>query len=568
MSKTSSKISIARLIEICALKGIRHVVISPGSRNAPLTLSFAEDDRFECLNIPDERVAAFFAMGMAIQSGKPVIICCTSGTAALNYAPAIAEAYYQKIPLIVMTADRPIEWIDQRAGQTMRQRNVYTNYIKKSYELIEEAEQEEHVWYNDRIVNEVINEATNGNHGPVHLNVPMREPLYDLVSKDTHGTPKIIHQTDTVSSLTDQERNNICKELDQHENILVILGQNDVQTEMDELLELLSQRKGIVILSEATSNCRAPSVLKSIDRLIDSIAEGEYERFEPDLIISVGSAIVSKKIRFMLRAMNAKAHWQVDPFDSYMDTYQKLTRLIPIHPLQFFQIVDGATKGRADKNDFQNLWLQREQETVKAHEEFLATCPWSDLKLFNHILNKVPGGSVHLASSTPVRYTQLFPCREDIIYYCNRGVSGIDGCTSTAAGFAYLDDDVATLITGDLAFFYDSNAYWHDQMPPNLKTILINNQGGNIFRYVKGPSRTNHLEKHFEAAHDTSAEGIAQAFGLAYLKIDGEQKLQEALSWLYSTQKAPALLEVITPGHLNIDILKSYFDYLRTVIER
>ena len=563
MKQTSSKESIARLVKICERKGLQNVVISPGSRNAPLTLSFAENDAFHCLNIPDERSAAFFALGMALQSNKPVILCCTSGSAALNYAPAIAEAYYQKIPLLILTADRPLEWIDQRAGQTMRQRNVYHNYIKKSFELIEEADQEEHIWYNDRIVNEAINETTQGKYGPVHINVPLREPLYDLVSNEKVGVPKIIEHLSVQSSLSNAEMKNLLDEWHDHSKVLVIVGQGQGNDALNNRLDQFGQLEGVVILTESTSNVLADNVFPSIDRLIDSISVDEYESFTPDLIISIGSAIVSKKIRFMLRAMKVASHWQVDEHDTYVDTYQSLTRIIPIPACDLLDGLLHDSKSWDGDRDYQMSWTNREQQTLEAHGDFVKNCPWSDLLVFHHIFEAIPSGAIHLASSTPVRYTQLFPRRDNLQYYCNRGVSGIDGCSSTAAGFAYMTNEIVTLVTGDLAFFYDSNAYWHNQVNPNLKTILINNQGGNIFRYVKGPDQTNHLDQHFEAKHETSAAGIAKAYGMTYQSASDVNTLLKGLNWLYEQHDLPALLEIHTPGEVNIDILKEYFTHLQ-----
>jgi len=177
----TDKPGIQRLVKLCEVKGVKNVVFSPGSRNAPLVISFNGQEYFDCITIPDERVAAFVAMGMALKLQEPVIICCTSGSAALNYAPAIVEAYYQKIPLLVLTADRPTERIDQGAGQTMRQKNVYANYIKGSFELIQEAETASDLRRNDRIICEAINLSKAGAKGPVHINVPLAEPLYGQV---------------------------------------------------------------------------------------------------------------------------------------------------------------------------------------------------------------------------------------------------------------------------------------------------------------------------------------------------------------------------------------------------
>ncbi len=562
---TSAKESIARLVKICALKGIRYVVISPGSRNAALTLSFAEDRRFDCLNIADERVAAFFAMGMAQKLKQPVILCCTSGTAALNYAPAIAEAYHQKIPLLILTADRPIEWIDQRAGQTMKQKDLYANYIKKSFELFEEPKQPEHLWFNDRIVNEAINITTSGAHGPVHINVPMREPLYDLVPASTFADPKIIKKPKLKLELSTEAILDIRKEWSDYKGVLVIVGQRDHNAGFDKVIDQLAQLPQVIVLTETTSNVKSQHVLPSIDRVIDSINLDEYEKFTPELVISCGAAIVSKKIRFMLRQMDVKAHWHVDADDGYIDTYQALTRLISMDAEDLFSnLLNEQSQNQSTPTSFKRVWLAREEHTKARHIVYLDDCVWSDLQVMQDVLAHVPSGVLQLSSSTPVRYAQLFPHREDLLYKCNRGVSGIDGCTSTAAGYAYVHDDWVTLVTGDLSFFYDSNGLWHHHLDAKLRIIMINNEGGNIFRYVKGPDKTNHLEKHFEATHKTSAEHIAKAYGISYFRADDRTTLKHGMERLFDESlDQSAVLEVLTPRTSNIDILKEYFSYLK-----
>lgn len=564
MSKTSTKTSISRLVKICARKGLKYVVISPGSRNAPLTLSFAENSSFECLNIPDERVAAFFALGMAQQLGQPVILCCTSGTALLNYAPAVAEAYYQKVPLLILSADRPVEWIDQRAGQTMRQKNVFDNYIKKSFELIEEAVQPEHLWYNDRISNEAVNSCCDGSWGPVHLNIPLRQPLYDLIPSEDISNPKLIDKVNIQRSLDHETIQKLEKEWINYSKILVIVGQHSPSSKFTEAIGRMAIRFDTVVLTETTSNVIAEGVLPSIDRLIDSISEAEYHEFKPDLIISCGAAIVSKKIRFMLRAMSIPAHWHIDIDDGYIDTYQSLTKVIPVLPEYFFELIEKFPEDNQAQN-YKKNWMDREITTRQAHLDFLAEAPWSDLTVINQILRSIPKCAIHLASSTPIRYSQLFAPRRDCSYWCNRGVSGIDGCTSTAAGFAFLSEEFVTLITGDLAFFYDSNAFWHHHVPSNLRVILINNEGGNIFQYVKGPDTTNHSEQHFEAIHSTSAKGIADSYKIDYLFAEDRSSLETQLSQLYSSdQNRATILEIKTPRKTNIPILKKYFGFLQS----
>ncbi len=562
MSLSSDKISISRLVQICYQKGLRYVVISPGSRNAPLTLSFAEHPGFECLNIPDERSAAFFAMGMAQRLQTPVILCCTSGSAVLNYAPAISEAYYQRIPLLVLTADRPMEWIDQRAGQTIRQRNIFSNYIKHSYEIIEEAQQAEHIWYNDRIVNEAINEAASGAKGPIHINIPMREPLYSLVSADRFEAPKVIHFNEAIKNLPNADLEQLSDEIEGYHRIMIVVGQRSPSGKLEELLDQFGDQFKVIVLTETTSNLQGVDGISTIDRAIDGIRESELDNYTPDLLISFGGAVVSKKNRFLFRSMKIKAHWHVDANDGYIDTYQALTRLIQVDPEYFLESLIKFGNSKSD-DSFLSTWKKRDELTRLAHDQFLSNAPWSDLKVFEFILSSIPSGDIHFASSTPIRYCQLFVMRPDLVYYCNRGVSGIDGCTSTAAGFAYVNDRTVSLITGDIAFFYDSNGLWHHHLSKNLKIILINNGGGNIFRYVSGPDQTDYLEEHFEASHSNTAEGISRSYNIGYKSVGNMPALVEGLQWLYDESRNNcALLEIQTPGHSNIDLLKEYFEFL------
>ena len=564
MSITSSKPSISRLVKICAAKGLRHVVVSPGSRNAPLTISFEGHGSFECLNIPDERSAAFFALGMAQKLGEPVILCCTSGSAALNYAPAIVEAYYQNIPLIVLTADRPVEWTDQRAGQTIRQNKIFDNYIKKSFQIIGDGSNPEQLWYNDRIVNEAINCSRSSSPGPVHINIPLREPLYDVASFKDVESPKIIQYNKGECILNEDEVEYVNSRFQNSKGVLVIYGQAGVNEEVSSLIEKLCSFPQVIVLTETTSNLKSSGTLQCIDRVIDSISEEEYDQFTPDIVISFGNAIVSKKIRFMLRKMQIKSHWLIHQSDHHIDTYQKLTHNFQITPEVFLQNLTLDKGFGQEETEFKKTWKKREKQTWEAHTQFIQSESWNDLFIIAKILDSIPKGILHMASSTPVRYVQLFNQRSDLIYMCNRGVSGIDGCTSTAAGYSYLSKDEVTLLTGDIAFFYDTNGLWHHYLKGNLKIILINNGGGNIFRYVKGPETTPHLEKHFESVHNTTAQGIASTFGLRYLRAENFPSLHEGIDQLYAQHDRAAILEIFTPRETNIEVLKSYFDHLKT----
>ena len=478
----SDKESIERLVQICNQKGVRKVVISPGSRNAPLIISFDNHPHFDCFNIPDERVAGFFALGLALQSNEPVVLCCTSGSALLNYAPAIAEAYYQKIPLIVLSADRPVEWIDQRAGQTLRQKDAFRNFIKGSYALFEEAVHEDQLWYNDRIINEAIDVSLKGSKGPVHINVPLREPLYGHHPSFT-AKPKIVQSFVPESHLTDAHWGVLKEIWHKAARVLVLCGQGNYTNQLTEYINNLAQTRQVIVLTECTSNISSPFAIQCIDRTIESITDVILDDFTPELLITMGNAVVSKKIRFLFRKMKIAHHWHVDEADFYIDTYKSLTINVPLRPYNFLQILDREPKATRD-HTFHQMWEAYQSVAKKIHLDYLNSCPWSDLLIFKYILDALPGESdLFLANSTPIRYIQLFDEKLGIRYYANRGVSGIDGCTSTCIGFGYGsqkygDNRISTIVTGDIAFFYDSNALWHKHLTSNIRIILINNEGG------------------------------------------------------------------------------------------
>ena len=333
---TTNKTTISSLVEICAQKGITQVVLSPGSRNAPLAIAFNRHPKIHCYVVVDERVAAFFAMGIAQQTGQAVAIASTSGSAPLNYAPAIVEAFYQKIPLLILTADRPVEWIDQGAGQTIRQREVYKKFILKSYELTQEAKEgTDDLWHNDRLVNEAINLAHFPKKGPVHINIPLREPLYDLVKKTKH-TPKIQELVEIENTLPETVFKKIKKEWSSAKRKLILCGLMENNQELNNALDELSDDPSVSVLTETTANLYSEKFNPCIDRLITTIEKKEEKKFTPNILVTIGGAIISKKIKALLQKMKPQQHWHIDPTGKEMDTFQSLTQTIPVRPDYFF----------------------------------------------------------------------------------------------------------------------------------------------------------------------------------------------------------------------------------------
>lgn len=542
------------MVEICARHGISKVVLSPGSRNAPLIISFNNHPDFECYCIPDERVAAFVAMGMAQHSEQPVIIACTSGTSTLNYAPAIAEAYYQRIPLLVLTADRPIEWIDQGDGQTIRQHDIYHNYILKSFEFPQEPNDPETLSKARQLVNEAINHATT-NRGPVHINMHFTEPLYGKADRRSEEVEVVIAEANTPQ-LPAHELAELASKWNAASNVLFLAGKMDPDEALNQQLAQFAAGKAVV-LTESTSNLHAPPFIESIDRTIFAIEKEAPETYRPDLLITIGGAVISKKIKALLRRYAPKDHWHINPYGDFPNTYKVLNKGLKTTALNFLQQLDGLAD-RGAPNAFTEAWKQLSAQAKSRHDAFATTAPWSDWYVFDRIKAHLPAnGDLHLSNSTPVRYVQLFDQDGQHRHFANRGTSGIDGCTSTALGSALATRRPTTLITGDIAFFYDSNAFWHPHVPDHLKIILIHNSGGGIFRIIDGPSSTKSLVPFFEARHQTSSKPVAEMHGLEWQGCHNKEGLEKGLKWLFGTQKA-AILEVQTPPEVNDVVLKRY----------
>jgi len=557
----SDKPFIQRLVKICEVKQVRHIVFSPGSRNAPLVISFDEQEYFNCITITDERVAAFYAMGMAQQLQEPVIICCTSGSAALNYAPAIVEAFYQKIPLLILTADRPVERIDQGAGQTMRQKNVYSNYIKGSFELIQEAHLISDLRHNDRLICEAINLAKQGAKGPVHINIPLAEPLYGQVKMPSHFDLQLVNVEDTDFPISIKSREVIKSLWLRSKKKLIVYGQALPNKDIDILLEKVAQDPSVAVITETCANRYINPYNPCIDRLITTIKDEESDLFKPDIVVSLGDAIISKKIKTLMTTYQPSEHWFVNTQDNAQDTFACLTKHIKSPAAQFLKLLPQ----QESDSTYGSNWHNRHLETKIKHNHFLKTCPWSDLLAFETILGQLPKGSdLQVSNSSAIRYVQLFDQRSDLSYYCNRGVSGIDGCSSTAAGAAIASKKITTLVTGDMAFFYDSNALWNHHLPPNLRIIIINNGGGGIFKIIPGPKKTNQYKQYFATEQNQSAEHIAKAFGCEYFAVNDRHALSKYVDMLFSeTFDRPPILEVFTNEVENEVVLNRYFAYLK-----
>lgn len=542
--------------------GLKEVVICPGSRNAPLTLSFHRHPAFHCISIRDERSAAFTALGKIIELNRPVAVVCTSGSAALNFAPAISEAYYQRLPLIVITADRPKAWTGQGDGQTINQTNIYQNYIRASYELNGDHINEEQSWYNTRSLCEGFVLATQKDKGPVHFNIPLSEPLY-AVEETAIKSRKCFTPVATDIRLSDASLRSMQKTYTASERVMILAGQHSKDKIFESALKKMASLPNTIVLTESTSNVYDERFVMNIDRCITTLDEKDAQLLKPGLLITVGGAVVSKRIKAFLRKYSPKQHWNVDTHDAMMDTYQSLTHPVFMEAGRFFEQLRKGIKNC--KPGYRDRWIQRNTQIQKAHNAFAGKCAYSDYFVFQKIIRKIPDTvHLHLSNSSPVRYVQLFEYGSLASCHSNRGVSGIDGCTSTAMGAAMASPEKEfVLITGDVAFHYDSNALWNEAEVQNLKIILINNGGGGIFRIISGKEAAPEMKTFFETSQDLNAGKIAATYGWNYLTARDGKSLDAALKIFFARKTRKTILEVFTDADKNPEVLEAYWNYLR-----
>lgn len=579
-----SKIPLSQtVVQLCRAKGIKHIVLSPGSRNAPLTIEFTHDDYFKCYSIVDERCAAFFALGIAQQIQDPVAIVCTSGSALLNYYPAIAEAYYSDIPLVVLSADRPKYLIGIGDGQTINQPEVFKNHILYSTNLKQDIIEEKNETDDELQIfknienklekflglqktlqqeNEVeINTALNISKvqkGPVHINIPLDEPLYEMVDILDVKPENIQAEVPTVSINNIDEFSDIWNN---SKRKMVLVGVNQPNTVEQQYLDTLAKDESVVVFTETTSNLHHDSFFPSIDKVIAPLTDQEFKKLLPEVLLTFGGLIVSKKIKAFLRKHNPKHHWHVDSKKAN-DTFFCLNEHFKVDVNSFFKDFDSHTK--TIKSEYRNYWLNVMQLRREKHERYLEQIPFSDFKVFDDVLKSIPDHTfLQVGNSSAVRYAQLFDLNKTLKVFCNRGTSGIDGSTSTAIGSASVTNKQTVFITGDLSFFYDSNALWNNYIPNNFRIIVVNNNGGGIFRILPGHKNTENFDTYFETQHNLTAKQLCDMYSFDYQTASNENELEERLINFYSDSNQPKLLEIFTPRTLNDSILLDYFKFIK-----
>jgi 2-succinyl-5-enolpyruvyl-6-hydroxy-3-cyclohexene-1-carboxylate synthase len=563
------------IAELCVRKGVKHAVLCPGSRCAPLTLAFTRNAGIEAKTFSDERSAAFVAMGMAQQTTEPVVLICTSGSAAYNFAPAIAEAFFSETPLIIFTADRPLEWVAQHDGQTIFQHEIFGKHVKKSYVLPQDYDYDDSAWAINRIVNEAINVSKQEPKGPVHINAPFREPLYPGKDEVTEYSKEIrvLEEITSPLQLAEKHKEEIQKATQTFKKILIVAGQHDYDKYLQESLLKCAIGHHIPVVADIISNLNETDYpVKHSDLFLGQASDGVKKSLQPDLLITYGKSLISKNLKLFLRKYSAIKHWHIQAGGSAADTFKNVTQVFHTHPVLFFNDLGSVPRHENFETqkqfNYSKLWEVEERRAVRCLSDFFPLQELNELELVQQILTNLPADTnLHLANSMSVRYANfigLEAAKNGVKVFSNRGTSGIDGCSSTTVGHALTSNELNVLITGDLAFFYDRNAFWHNYPLPNLRIVLLNNHGGSIFNMIDGPASQPEASEYFITQQKLNAQKLTEEFGFEYLKLDNTRKTKNLVKDFFDKDGKTRILELESDLQLN----RTIFDNLKQKIKK
>lgn len=530
-------------------------VVSPGSRNAPII--YALDQRyFQVYSIVDERSAGFVALGIAKALNQPVILSCTSGTAALNYYPAIAEAFYARIPLIVLTADRPSDAIDQWDGQAIRQSKVFSNHVCKEFNTPEDYSNEKPFLSVAREINAYWEKNV---PGPIHVNIPIKEPFYASL------TP--LKRVKSTSNFSNHRQRVSIAELEKYlkadfsdKRILVFNGMAS-----GEQLEVVAEglEGQTVVLSDANaSQIKGMSHWDSM--LYNSMSLGfeGLELLKPDVLITTGTTTVSKGLKLFLRKYQPTAHYHISHYDHVGKMFN--THPLVIHPDNCIKVDDQRLDEMTVSTPFKNLWGTLDTKVAELTNA-IDWEAWNEFAAVRKCLRELDAKSeLHVSNSMPVRYVNFcIDILQDrqLKVFGNRGTSGIDGCTSTAVGSALATEKQHYLLTGDIAFLYDVNALFNSHLPGNLKIVVLNNGGGGIFELISGPEKMGASRRFQTTDQHVNLKALCDAYGVGHLYAKNHRQLKRAIHKMQRSDEC-TVLEVVTNRESN----KSFFEAWKATI--
>lgn len=547
--------------------GVKNIVCSPGSRNAALLVEVDSNPSFKKTVIVDERTAGFVALGMAQYSRTPTVLICTSGSAVLNYAPALAEAFYQGIPLLIISADRPQEWIDQDDSQTIRQYGILKNVVKADYDINAMLDTDDNVWFVNRITNEAYINAMTDRMGPVHINIHLGQFSGHMSDPQLNGS-KFFGRTIDFIKPENKIPDKVLKEILNRcirKKILLVCGFSLPDKDLQKAVMDLSRLENVAVMAETLSNLHLPSEFYMIDSVICSLKPDRLNILKPDVVISIGGALISRKLKEFLREFSPEIHIAIGYSENLVDCFQSLTINVQIKAASFIKgfAIKANKIIRKDKPNlpaYSSLWNDERRKALKRNEEILSKTGWCDLKAFEILLDKIPSKTnLYLSNGTPVRYAQILTKTLPHATYGNRGVSGIEGCGSTALGGDSLYPGISLLVTGDMSLSYDLSVITSNMAKPSFRIIVISNGGGDIFRFIPATSNLENREQYFCINPFLPLAKLCEAYGWTYKEADDEKQLKRELETFFKPSPLPILLNIKTYNeNKNSEILKSF----------
>lgn len=538
------------LIPLLKAHNIHHIVISPGSRMREFVIAVEEDDFFVTYDVTDERSASYFAIGVSQQLDVPVVIVCTSSTATTNYVPGVTEAFYQNVPLLVLTGDRDPYMLGQQEDQMINQVGMYDRVVRKSVSL-PIVKNDYDKWYAERLINEAILELDHHKKGPVHINVPVPAVPYWEKDEEITSYPSVKTIDRFVISETDREGIfNKLQILSEKKRILLIAGQNSSTFDVS-FLSSFFNKYNCVIHAEHMGNVSCEGVL-NIAGISEGVRKESWdELYLPDLIISFhGTLAISRTLKETLRTSNCE-HWLIDEEGAVIDAYRNLTTIFECKPNDFLRIcVENAPKGLKNNKYYYDLW-----KNANAAVE-VPVFPFSNVYAIHNFLKVLPPHSnLHLSILNSIRLSQYILLPEDTKTYANVGTDGIDGCMSTFFGQSVVTERECYLIIGDLSFFYDMSSLRIKHIKNNCHILLINNHGGNEF-YQQPIVPTT--PQGLGASHSNNAKDWAESVGFHYLTASNENEYKNCLkSFVAHSPSKPILFEVFTDQMVDREAVSS-----------
>jgi len=549
----STKQNVLQLLSLLKLHGISKFVVSPGSRHIPIVISMECDPFFKLYSVVDERSASFFALGIIQKTNEPVGIICTSGTASANYNSAIAEAYYQHLPLLVITADRLPCYLDQQEDQMIHQATEYQN-VAKWVANLPECQNTEEEWYCNRLINEALLELRHHGDGPVQINIPIHSHI------DAFTTPEIpiVRKITRIDMGIQEENWTVLANMIRDKKIVVIIGEGfPLNEKQNQQLDQFLNSFDAVVLADKMSNCHHTYSIENAFPILQAISNKDVSEMKPDLIITCrANYSFNPEFKGFVKRCGKIEHWYVSPSGVIVDPFTLLSTVFEMDEFYFFDKMVKAISTKALSHDYAEIWKVISESIEEPDVEY------SHLAAVKEFFKNLPKDCcLHLANSNSVRMAQLFHIDPSVEVHCNRGTDGIDGSMSSAVGYAASAEKDVYLMIGDLSFFYDMNAIWNRQLGKNLRIFLDNNDGGAIMHMPKRPDLVaSLLPNYISAQHKTSAKAWVENRGFTYISATNIEELQVGMKKLVDpSTEGPVIIEVFTEMLEDTRIFKEYY---------